>query len=256
MKLVLIGAGNVANQLGIAFEKSGHTVKQVYSRTQASAKSLAKKLDCPFTTSPNEIIPKADLYLIALRDEAIGKFLKTFRQKNAFVVHTSGSVGLDVFAGYKNYGVIYPVQTFTLHRKIDAKKIPFCIEANNTDSLKKIHRFIKPASKHIHEINSTQRLIINLSAVFANNFANHMFSIAEKLLTQNKMEFEILHPIIRETFTKIEDSSPVDVQTGPARRGDQTVLEKHLRLLKDHPLYSDIYRQVSKSIGEMNGPVL
>lgn len=257
MKVVLIGSGNVATHLGTALYKSGHTILQVYSPTTLHAKRLAKSLKAEFTTEPSGLHPKADLYLIALRDEAIGEILPFIPDKTALIAHTSGSVPLSIFPKlFTNCGVIYPLQTFSRDRKINIRSVPFCLESRNSSVNNRLAKFVSTLSDNIHWINSTERRSLHLAAVFANNFSNHMFVIAEEILRKSKLDFDLLRPLIAETAKKVQKHSPGEMQTGPARRGDSETIEKHLKELAKNPDYAKIYKLISQSIEDHNGPLL
>ena len=249
MKVVLIGSGNVATQLGIALQKSKHKIVQVFGRNISSTKTLSKKLSCDYTTHINSISGEADIYIIALRDEAIKPFLGKFSSTDKLVVHTSGSIPLKVFGRkFKNCGVLYPVQTFSVERKIDFKNIPVCIEAGNDVSKRKIVQLVKTITTETHFINSEKRKKIHLAAVFANNFTNHLFSIAENILSGEKLSFDLIRPIILETALKVQSASPIKMQTGPAKRGDKAVIKEHLKMLKDKRKFQRIYKLITESI--------
>lgn len=256
MKIVLLGTGNVAVHLGPSLKKAGHRFLQVYGRNERSARSLSKKLDCPFATDLGLLQPKADVYLLAVRDEAIPELLPFLPATEALILHTSGSVPLDVLRNFKNTGVLYPLQTLSIHRKIKISAVPFCLEVNRPALKQRLTKLIKPASSNLHWIDSDQRRILHLAAVFANNFSNHLFSISEDLLNENGMDFGLLKPLILETGKKVQTHSPRDMQTGPARRGDSETIEKHLALLSGHPQYAQLYQLLTESIREMNGPRL
>lgn len=249
MKIILIGTGNVAFHLGQALKRKGHKIIQLYGRSEKNCLTLAKILKCQHTTDPMKIFPDADLYIIALRDEAIAPFLKNLIFTPAFIVHTSGSVGLDVFpVKMKNTGVIYPLQTFSKSSNKDPKTIPFCIEGSNQKSLMILKKLSSTLSKIVFNINSKKRAQIHLAAVFANNFSNYLFVLAEKILNKNKIPFEIIKPLILETAQKVQTNTPGKMQTGPAVRGDVTIIKKHLELLKNFPQMMEIYKLLNKSI--------
>ncbi|HRH65413.1 MAG TPA: DUF2520 domain-containing protein [Bacteroidia bacterium] len=257
MKIVLIGSGNVATHLGPALKKSGHSILQVFGRTAPHVSLLAKKLKCDYATNPELLNPKADFYLIALRDEVIPDVLPYISNKKALVAHTSGSVSVNVFPReFEHAGVAYPLQTFSLTRQLKVNDIPFCLEVRSPATKNKLLRAIRSLSTHLHWLNSDQRKILHLSAVFANNFSNHMFVIAEELLKKNNLSFDILRPLIQETATKIRNHPPSAMQTGPARRGDSETIEKHLNLLLQYPEYASIYSLITKSIEKHSGPLL
>lgn len=257
MNIVLIGTGNVATQLGPFLNKKGHKIIQLFSKSQKSGHLLAKKLRCPLINIHSNLSPDADIYIIALRDEAISSFLNALPFMPNLIVHTSGSIGLDVFPRKMiNTGVVYPLQTFSKLNKRLPEKIPFLIEGSNRKSLIIIRKLTNSLSKLVFKTNSRDRALIHLSAVFANNFTNYLFVLAGKILIKNKIPFNLLRPLILETAQKVQSNLPAQVQTGPAVRGDAIIIKKHLKLLKNFSEIKDIYKLMSKSIEKDYGPLL
>jgi len=257
MKIVLIGSGNLAVHLGPALIKAGHNLLQVVGRTNTSTAKLASKLSCDFTTNPEEISTKADVYIIALSDEAIAGYAKLLPKTKKLILHTSGSVSSTVLKiTGTEYGCIYPLQTFSRNRKVDFSSVPLCLEASTKKSAKQLEKLAGSISKNIHWIPENQRKILHLAAVFANNFGNHLYVIAEGLLQKNGLDFELLRPLIAETAAKIKNNSPQNMQTGPARRGDSGTINKHLALLKNKDQIRRIYEILTKSILDHDGPRL
>ena len=254
--ITFIGAGNVATHLGLAFKKEKHTIIQVFSRTENSAKQLAKKLSCDFTTDIQKILSGSDIYILALKDDAIEKnfeqlsqiFSKREDMKKPIFIHTSGSVSIKNFKQQTNYGVFYPLQTFSKNRKFNFAAIPICIEANNKKTEKILIQLAKTISKKIYLLNSEQRKMVHIAAVFANNFTNHLCAIAEKILEKEHISFDILKPLLEETFNKIKNNSPSEMQTGPAIRGDKKIIKEHLKLLSAIPSQRKIYKLLSEAI--------
>jgi len=246
--IVLIGAGNVATQLGLALKKSNHRILQVYSKHNPSAIELAKKLKSPFTTSLDEINPTADIYILSVKDDAIANVADHLRLKDKIVIHTSGSVDMEsIKACSKNYGVFYPLQTFSKTKKAEFKKVPICLEANKKNTFKILETLAKSISNNIHKINSQQRINIHIAAVFACNFTNHFYAIADDILKSNKLSLDLIKPLIAETAEKIKNNTPLEMQTGPAIRGDKKTMEKHLKMITDKK-YKQLYKLVSESI--------
>ena len=256
MKVVLLGAGNVATHLGIALQKAKHAVVQVYSRNERSAKELSKKLSCGFTTDIKKISNEAGIYIIAIKDDEIKNLSlplsKREGMKNKILVHTSGSLPMNIFRNTSqiNVGVFYPLQTFSKNRAIDLSNIPICIEANNKPTEKKLLALARTISKNVHIINSGKRKTLHVAAVFANNFTNHLYAVAEDILKKEKLSFDILKPLIQETVDKIKNSSPSKMQTGPAIRGDKKIIKEHLSFLSSSPLHRKIYKLLTESINK------
>ncbi|MDR0941735.1 MAG: DUF2520 domain-containing protein [Bacteroidales bacterium] len=251
MKAVIIGAGNVGTHLAIALKNEGIHIVQVVSRTMKSALELASRMECAFTTDIETINTTADIYIISVSDRAI---LQVIRQLspligNKFMVHTSGSVGIDVFYDFAiNYGVVYPLQTFSKFKEINYSEIPIFIESNSQENQAKLYQFAKKITPHVQVADSDQRAYLHLCAVFSCNFTNHLCAIAEMLLQKKQLNFDSYRPLLRETFDKISKYSPYISQTGPAVRNDVFILEKHLELLKDYPEIQKIYGDMSQSI--------
>lgn len=75
-----------------------------------------------------------------------------------------------------------------------------------------------------------------------------MFALAESLLTQDRIDFDLLKPLISETADKLYDIPPRKAQTGAAKRNDKRTMAKHLELLSADPKLADLYRMISESI--------
>ncbi len=247
---VIIGAGNLATQLALALTEKGVLVKQIFSRNLDSARELAEKTGADFTNDLSTLLPASDLYVIAIKDSAIQEVLENILlDETKLIVHTAGSVPMNILDGFSgNYGVFYPLQTFSKNRKIDFSDIPICIEANHPANLMKLQELADKLSGSVHQIDSDDRKTLHLAALFANNFVNHFYSIGEILLQNKKLNFDLLKPLIRETAEKIEFLPPLDAQTGPAKRNDQTIINAHLKMLHDQPELQKIYRLMSESI--------
>lgn len=251
--IVIIGAGNLASHLSLALSKAGFTIKCVYSKTIKSANTLGLKLNSPFTNEISKIPTEADLYIIAIKDEIIESIINKLKLKSGIVVHTAGSITVDIFKdSFENYGVLYPLQTFSKSRKLDFKNIPICIEANSSVTEKKLFNLGKQLSESVYLVNSEKRKMLHLAAVYACNFVNHMYSVSSEILKQSDISFDLLKPLIAETAKKAIDCNPQNAQTGPAVRNDQNVIHKHLELLKDKPEFEKIYKFVSDSIYKLN----
>ncbi|MEI6820693.1 MAG: DUF2520 domain-containing protein [Bacteroidota bacterium] len=247
--IIFIGAGNVATNLAFAFHNKGKKILQVISKNLEHAKLLADKVSANYSNILDEINPNADLYIISINDDAIINIASSLKIKNSLIVHTSGSIDMNILQNAStNYGVFYPLQTFTKDIIVDFKNIPFCIEANTSNNSKEMIELAQILSNDVRLINSEERKIIHLAAVFANNFSNYMYLIAEEILSRHDLPFDILKPLIYQTALKVNNQNPEKTQTGPAKRNDLELIEKHLSLLKETPEYYEIYKIISKNI--------
>ena len=249
-KIVLIGAGNVAHHLAPALLRAGMNLCQIYSRTLESARELGRKTGITYTSDTFAVYPDGDIYIFCVSDDALLSVFKSLRiNEEALILHTSGSVPLDIFKPYRqNYGVLYPLQTFSKTRNLDFGEIPLCIEAPDKEVLKTIGQIADKLSSKVYEISSEKRKKLHLAAVLDNNFTNHLYHMAGKLLEKEDLDFNLLRPLIFETAHKVMQMIPENAQTGPARRGDTNILNLHKSMLKDNRDIQTLYVLLSQSI--------
>lgn len=245
ISIVILGTGNVAKHLHEAFSTSDQVkILQVVGRTKEKLSVFSKHTEI---TSDFNAIKVADVYLIAVSDDAIGEVSKKLTSKNGLVVHTSGSCALDVLSTNQRKGVFYPLQSFTKGKKVNFKEIPICLEATQKNDLLLLEQLAHLISEKVFNISSEQRKSIHLAAVFVNNFTNHLYHIGNDICTNKNIPFELLHPLIKETADKISTLTPHEAQTGPARRGDLITVNNQLGLL-ENKTHKEIYSLLSKSI--------
>ena len=247
--VTLVGAGNLATRLGVALKKAGIEILQVYSRTEESARALAEKLDAAHTTNIDDITLDADLTIFALKDDILESLLSRIDCRGKLIAHTAGSLPMSVLAGHsEEHGVFYPLQTFSKQRDVNFKEIPICIEGANTAIIDELSELASRLSNKVERINSAQRQSLHLAAVFVCNFVNHFYYLGHLVVQKYGVDFELLKPLIRETADKVMEIDPYDAQTGPAKRFDETIINKHLKFLSDQPELKEIYSFVSRSI--------
>jgi len=253
ISIVLLGSGNVAKHLFHAFSGIDEiNVLQVLGRNKDHLSYFKDKV--PIGIGFSKILD-ADVYIIAVSDDAIPLLAPFLLKKKGLVVHTSGSVNLKSLATQKSRGVFYPLQSFSEGKMIDFKKVPICLEAENKNDLELLRKLADLISTEVYEISSEQRKSLHLAAVFVNNFTNYLFTIGHDICTDNNLPFDILTPLIKETVNKLDYLPPYDAQTGPAKRNDVKTIEGHVNQLKDKN-YQDIYSLLSKLIKETYGQKL
>ena len=248
MNVVLIGSGNVATVIGRLVTRNNHKVIQVVSRNIDHAKMLAGELNAAFSDYNGQLDKSADIYIIAVSDMAIHECVQHFNIHDKIVVHTAGSVSKDVLKNTAyNYGVLYPLQS--LRREMqEIPNIPFLVDGNNEAVLKAIYDFAKTLSANVQVMHDDDRLKLHTAAVIVSNFTNHLYAIAEDFCNREHVDFGLLKPLILETASRINEKSPSEVQTGPAVRKDIHTLDKHLKILANHPKLRTTYMRLTDSI--------
>ncbi|MGB8704235.1 MAG: DUF2520 domain-containing protein, partial [Gillisia sp.] len=208
IQIVLLGSGNVATHLFKAIQKTADfEVVQVYNHNKIS---LIDFEDFVETTTDLQKIANADLYILALKDDVIGRVAEKIPQKNAVVVHTSGGLDLESLKNFKNRGVFYPLQTFSKSKKVNFKNIPVCIEASNKKVEELLFDLGKSVSEKVVNLTSEQRKSLHVAAVFVSNFVNLMYTEADEICKKYNVPFEILQPLIFETASKIKEINPIE----------------------------------------------
>jgi len=247
MRIVLIGAGRLATNLGKALRKAGHVIAAVYSQQRANAEALTSIIG-GFATDNLVTLPlEADAFIVSIKDAALRERMPamTLDREDQLFLHTAGSMPMSVFEGYADrYGVFYPMQSFSKEREVDFADIPIFVEG--TDPA--IRQLAESISQRVYSLSTEERKYLHLAAVFACNFANHCYALSAGILEQHGLPFDVMLPLIDETARKVHEIHPRDAQTGPAVRYDENVISMQSDLLQGLP--QEIYNILSRSIHE------
>ncbi len=250
-KITLIGAGNLATHLSMALYAQGWCFAEIYSRDVKNAKALASKVKAQRAVSSLDFFKsEAELFVVAVPDDAIAHLSKTaVFPKDACIVHTSGSVPLSALEPSKLLkGVFYPLQTFSVDKKVDFFETPICLEAETPQLMQRLLKMANSISGQVYKIDSTSRKHLHLAAVFACNFTNHLLSLSNKVLDDQGLSLELLKPLVKETIHKAFEIGPINAQTGPAKRSDKDTIQEHLHLLRKKPELQKVYKILSEQI--------
>jgi len=243
-RVSIVGSGNVATQLGRALIKNGIQVTHIASRKRNHAAVLAEALGaevCDISSLPNQFT------IVCVSDDAIAEVISNIPE-GAPTVYTSGSVGLDELPNRKKIGVLYPLQTMSKTSLVDMQSVPFLVESKNVIFQEVVSNFASNLSPNTHTVNSDQRRQIHMAAVWVNNFTNHIVHQAQKITEEQNLDYKLLLPLLKETLSKLDHESAFDSQTGPARRGDNKTIEKHLE--SQSGTAKELYELLTKSIKE------
>jgi len=249
MRVVIIGAGNVASVFGRLISAANHEIIQVYSRSISSAQSLGKEFGCSFVDNLEAVDLTADIYILAITDNALQSIQDSLFLGDKLVVHTAGSVSKKVLSNISSqYGVMYPLQSLRKDQSADQSIIPLLIDANKESVLSIIEQFAFTLSSVVSIVGDEKRLCLHLAAVIVNNFTNHLYTLTAEYCKNEEVDFKMLQPIIEQTALRLRANLPADLQTGPAIRNDQSTLDKHIRALSNHPELKTIYLTFTESL--------
>jgi predicted short-subunit dehydrogenase-like oxidoreductase (DUF2520 family) len=248
MNIVLLGSGNTATVLAKMIKKAEHEILQVWSRNEAHAKALADKVNAKAIATLDDITSEADICIMAVTDSAIPELAKQLHLKRKILVHTAGSVSKDVLRNSSpNYGVLYPLQSLR-KEMIVIPPVPFLVDGNSDEVNVLLADFAASFSENVQPADDDKRLKMHLAAVMVSNFTNHLYALAEDYCKDRKLDFKLLHPLIIEVACRLTQGHAVDMQTGPARRGDEETIKKHMFLLEIDEHLQDLYHELSESI--------
>ncbi len=252
MRISIIGAGNVARNLAIQLHRKGHQIIQICNRTHSKAKLIANKVNAKAIAQLSGLDSNVDLLIISIADDAIKKVVETIAKddkKFNCIAHTSGSTSSQILKKLgRSYGVFYPLQTFKKIIKADWETIPLLYTGSNKKSKKLLQTLANDISNLVAEQNDEQRKALHLSAVIMNNFINHLFCLNNDWISKNKSVFKYLIPLIQKTIDNALSNNPCKLQTGPARRGDVKIIDRHLKELESFEALQNIYATFSESI--------
>jgi len=248
MKIVIIGTGNTATDLGRKLKAAGHNILQVFGRDSMLASKLAYELGTESTNYWNVVNKDADIYILAVSDIAVEEVMKELRLPEKTIVHTAASVSKNILKkATQHFGVFYPLQS--LKKEIDhLPEIPIIIDASDEATLNELDVLAHSISSKVVEANDEQRLKLHLAAIFCNNFVNHLYALAESYCKRENIDSNLLLPLIKETAERLEEIPPSQSQTGPAIRNDKVTIEKHLAMLQSYPQLQKIYALLTESI--------
>lgn len=245
--VAFVGSGKVANGLAEIFHSNNVQITGISSRNIETGKVLAAKVEAPFFDSALDL--NADLVIVAVADQFVTEVVNSF-SNSQLVAFTAGSVSLEDLKEVENRAVFYPLQTFTEGRSLTVKEIPILLEASSNEVGECLLSLCQKLGFQTQFCDSDKRKKIHLSAVFLNNFVNHLVYLAQNEASKNQVDWAIFEPLLEETFEKLKLLSPFEAQTGPAKRHDQLIINEHLELLDGRK--KEIYKILSESITEIH----
>jgi predicted short-subunit dehydrogenase-like oxidoreductase (DUF2520 family) len=245
------GAGKVAGSLCRELFRTGSRIDKIVSESESGGKFLADT--CNAVWSDNLIFPESTgVIIVSVPDHRLKKVLSGIRcSPGTLVVHTAGSMGLDMFPEHiRHKGIFYPLQTFSKNRIVNFTGLPFLLESSDKESSQILTDLVESVSGKAYFVDTDHRKMLHLAAVFICNFTNHMLTIGKDVVLNAGFPFEIMTPLINETISKAIASGPENSQTGPAIRDDKNTIEKQLELLSSSPELQKIYSDMTQAIIE------
>ena len=239
----------MATHLALALHDAGCTVHQVLSRSFEHAQMLARRVDAQPIDRWQRLDEDADVYLLAVTDDALYDLALDLRLPSALVLHTSGSTPLTVLKPIsRRHGVVWSPQTFVRDIAMDYRRLPLCIEGSSPEVEVEMEELMSLVSPCIYHLDHEQRRQAHLAAVWVSNFVNALNATAQDLMARNGLDFDMLRPLAEQTLRKWDYGNLWLQQTGPAIRHDEKTLNAQRRLLLDQPQLLALYDQLTELI--------
>ncbi|MBI3139139.1 MAG: DUF2520 domain-containing protein [Sphingobacteriales bacterium] len=253
MDIVIIGSGNVAAVLGRKFRAAGHKIVQVLSRNAKAASELAYEWDTESTNYKSTINKQADVYIIAVSDDAIPEVAEDLKLPGKVVAHTAAAVSKEALKNITaHYGVFYPLQSLRAGMT-SLPDIPIYVDGSDEEAKTKLSALARSISpEQVAVAGPEDRMKLHVAAVLVSNFTNHLYKLAADYCQQEGLDFRQLLPLIEETALRLKEISPKEAQTGPAIRHDRETIQKHLELLNAYPQLKEVYLLLTHSIQQGN----
>ncbi len=250
MTFTIIGTGNIAWFIGNRLVSARHQCNGVFGRNEVAVNQLAEALLC--SKSGNLKAAKeteADVCFLAVADGAVEEVASKLAFKKTVLVHTSGAVPLGAISkAAEDTAVLWPVYSITRINPPTHRNIPTAWEASSAKAEKYTLALAHAITDVLFTADFDQRKWLHLSAVISNNFTNHLMAISEQLCVEHNLPFTALEPIIEQTFTRLRQSSPSLVQTGPAARQDTATINEQIAMLGNNLQWQAIYSAITESI--------
>ena len=252
MRITFIGSGNVATHLALAMHQRGHQIDQIWSRNIQHAQYLAERVEAQPINDFSQLHTSANVYILAVVDDALFEIAPQLHLGDALVLHTSGATPIKILKKTStHYGVLWSPQSFVRDVALDYNELPFCIEGCDKETEQFIEEFIGMISPHIYHTTHNQRQYLHLASVYVNNFTNGLYAVAQQLCAKHKVPFEILHPIITTTAKRVQWGDVRYQLTGPAVRGDEKTLNAHRKLLNNDPQALALYDSFTELLQQL-----
>jgi predicted short-subunit dehydrogenase-like oxidoreductase (DUF2520 family) len=243
LKLGVIGAGIVGTALSVRLSSRGYQVIAVSSRSQTSARKLARAVSgCQAFDNNQDVADTAELIFITTPDDTIASVASEIQwHRGQSVVHCSGALTTDILEPAKELGAqvgaSHPLQTFA-NVKQAIENIPgstFAVEAEEP-LLSTLKDMATALDGHWIELKANDKVVYHAAAVIACNYLVTLVKLAADLWQSfnipQSQATQALLPLIRGTIRNIDTAGIPQCLTGPIARGDIETIKKHLDALQ------------------------
>jgi predicted short-subunit dehydrogenase-like oxidoreductase (DUF2520 family) len=243
--LAVIGPGRVGRSVATAAERSGIATR------------LAGRDDSLEASRGSEVallcVPDAE---ITSACEVVASAVPPVR----FVGHTSGATGLDALTAARAAGAqvfsMHPLQTIP-DGEADLAEAPCAVAGFSDDAVALAWALATRIGMRPFEVPEEQRAIYHAAAVMASNLLVALEESATELLDRAGVDAasrELLAPLVLRTARNWAERG-ARALTGPAARGDDETIERHLEVLREvAPELVPVYESLTERARAIDAP--
>jgi predicted short-subunit dehydrogenase-like oxidoreductase (DUF2520 family) len=170
-----------------------------------------------------------DLLVLATPDDALRSLARSVAPVPTTVVaHMAGSRGLDVLAPHRRRASIHPLVALPTP-EIGAQRLAGAWFALAGDPLGA--EVVAALGGLAFEVDDGERVLYHATAVVASNHLVALFGQVERLARAAGVPLEAYLDLADDTLANVRALGPRAALTGPAARGDEATIRRHLRAL-------------------------
>jgi len=236
LSLAILGGGRAAWAYGSAWRRIGWAIDGVWLRAESQSR-LPELLRAP-RKSIDQL--HADLLLIAVSDRAIDEVASLIPQTASVIFHASGAKA-SVRDGFS----LHPLKALPpVGEPSDLDDALLVFEGNHRDIAQSIAGNI---GARFAVVSKEEKPRYHAAAVFGSNYIAALLDIAQRHIGIENARDD-LAALARSAIDNWRAHDDARRFTGPAARGDDEVMERHLLALSGDAQVAEIYRLLAAEI--------
>ena len=265
--IAIIGPGRAGSALGRALHTAGYTIAAIGGRNPENVRNLAEELGARACQSPATTLDLADLMIVAVPDDVILPLATDMVESlcsaaGHAAVHLSGAQDRSALRplahqGSVRTGVFHPLQTFRRGPEavVNVAGTYFGIDAD-APLREQLTQMARDLQGHPFDLTGVDLALYHAAAVFAANYPVTLLAEAIALAADAGLDAETarrgLTALLAGAVNNLHDLAPADAITGPASRGDEGTIARHLEALKRDPALQRLYQLLAERTKLLN----
>lgn len=251
------GAGRTGLAVARLARERGVTVSGIWNRRRPEDARAALAADLPLVVADTPVPVAADLWLIAVADDAIPALaaslaarLDDTAPRPLAAAHCAGGRPADDLAPLRAAGIAcgswHPAMTFR-GAESDATALAGARIALEGDlaAMRVLEAFTAALGLSSHAVAVDRRPRYHSALVIAANGRVALDAAAERLLVDAGFDAaaarRVLAPLVARTEENLRSAGPAAALTGPVARGDAATVRAQLEALRDEPSIRRLY---------------